>query len=133
MSKEWIKTADEIDRLRHSCHELARILDILMKALRPGMSTQDIDDMSEKLMLEIGAIPIFKGYMGGSGRPFPATLCTSINEEVVHGIPNKNKIIKEGDLVKLDIGMRYEGMVSDMARTIKIGSVSPVAERLTQV
>lgn len=133
MSKEWIKTPDEIDRLRHSCQHLAHILDTLMKSVCPGMSTKDIDDMSEKLMSEIGAIPIFKGYRGGSGRPFPATLCTSINEEVVHGIPNKNKIIKEGDLVKLDIGIRYEGMVSDMARTIMVGQVSPLAEKLTRV
>ncbi len=133
MNKEWIKTADEIDRLRHSSEQLARILDTLIKTLRPGMSTGDIDEMSEKLMLEIGAIPIFKGYGGESGHPFPATLCTSLNEEVVHGIPSKQRIIKEGDLVKLDIGMRYEGMVSDMARTIKIGTVSPLAEKLTRI
>ncbi|MFZ2984518.1 MAG: type I methionyl aminopeptidase, partial [Candidatus Moraniibacteriota bacterium] len=79
-----------------------------------------------------GGIPIFKGY-GGSGRPFPATLCTSLNEEVVHGIPSKKRIIREHDLLKLDIGMRYAGMVTDMARTVKVGTVTPQAEKLVAV
>jgi methionyl aminopeptidase len=133
MGKQWIKTEDEIRRLRASCKHLAQILDTIIKAVRPGMSTKDIDILSEKLILEVGGTPIFKGYMGGSDRPFPATLCTSINEEVVHGIPNPKRIIQEHDLLKLDIGMRYDGMVSDMARTVRVGIVSPEAEKLTTV
>lgn len=128
-----IKTEDEIACLRESGRRLAQVLATLIASVRPGMSTKEIDVLSERLILEAGGIPIFKGYMGGSDRPFPATLCTSLNDEVVHGIPNAKRIIREHDLLKLDIGMRYDGMVSDMARTIRVGTVSPEAEKLTAV
>ncbi|MEI8096824.1 MAG: type I methionyl aminopeptidase [Candidatus Moraniibacteriota bacterium] len=133
MEQQWIKTEDEIARLRESGRRLAQVLATLIASVRPGMSTKEIDILSEKLILETGGIPIFKGYMGGSDRPFPATLCTSLNEEVVHGIPNAKRIIQEHDILKLDIGMRYQGMVSDMARTIKIGTVSPEVDKLVTV
>lgn len=133
MGEEWIKTPDEIRRLRLSCQNMARILETVMRTVKPGVTTFEIDALAERLIREIGGIPIFKGYNPGGGHPFPATLCASLNDEVVHGIPSKERVIKEGDLFKIDIGMRFEGMVSDMARTIMVGDVSPLAEKLTMV
>ncbi|MDD2767049.1 MAG: type I methionyl aminopeptidase [Candidatus Moranbacteria bacterium] len=131
--KEWVKTPDEIRRLRLSCQNMARILETVMATVKPGVTTFAVDALAEKMIREIGGTPLFKGYNPGGGRPFPATLCASINDEVVHGIPSKERILKEGDLFKIDIGMRFEGMVSDMARTIMVGNVSPLAEKLTTV
>lgn len=128
MKQDWKKTDDELNRLRRSGHELARIVERLSECVKPGVSTGEIDALAEKWITEIGGIPIFKGY--GHGTPFPATICASINEEVVHGIPSFDRILKEGDLFKMDIGMRYEGMVSDMARTIGVGKISDEANRL---
>lgn len=130
MAKQWIKTEDEISRLRSSGQRLATVLATVMAAVEPGMTTEAIDTLAERLIRETGGLPIFKGYQAGSGRPFPGSLCVSLNDEVVHGIPRRDRIIKEGDLLKLDIGMRFEGMVSDMARTMAIGVVSDEAKRL---
>lgn len=133
MAKQWIKTDDEIARLRVSGQRLAVVLDQLIAAVRPGMNTLELDVLAERLIRAEGGIPIFKGYGAGSGRPFPGSVCISLNNEVVHGIPSKNRIIREGDLLKLDIGMRFEGMVSDMARTVAVGSISSEAQRLLDV
>jgi methionyl aminopeptidase len=130
---DWVKSLDEQARLRESGQRLARVLQTVIEAVRPGVSTQELDELAEKLIRAEGGTPIFKGYGSESGTPFPATLCTSLNDEVVHGIPQASRIIKEGDLVKLDIGMRFEGMVSDMARTIMVGQVSPEAQKLVSV
>jgi methionyl aminopeptidase len=128
-----IKTADEIARMRESGKRLARVLETIILTVRPGMTTKEIDEMSERLILEAEGVPIFKGYYGGSDRPFPATLCTSLNNEVVHGIPSGERIIREHDILKLDIGMRYAGMVTDMARTVMVGSVAPEVAKLVAV
>ena len=128
MKDDWKKTDDELSRLRNSGREMAKIVERLAGRVRPGISTWEIDALAERWITEIGGIPIFKGY--GHGTPFPATICASLNEEVVHGIPSRDRILKEGDLFKMDIGMRYEGMVSDMARTYAVGSVSDEAMRL---
>lgn len=128
MKQEWKKTDDELECLRHSGREMAKIVERLAEHVRPGVSTGELDELAEKWITDIGGIPIFKGY--GHGTPFPATLCASINEEVVHGIPSRDRILQEGDLFKMDIGMRYEGMVSDMARTFAVGQVSDEALRL---
>ncbi|MDP2838029.1 MAG: type I methionyl aminopeptidase [Candidatus Moranbacteria bacterium] len=133
MAKNWIKTEEEIGRLRESGKRLALVLEEVMAAVRPGMTTLEVDVLSEKLIRAAGGIPIFKGYNAGSGRPFPASLCVSLNNEVVHGIPREERVIKEGDLLKLDIGMRLEGMVSDMARTMAIGNISAEAQKLLDV
>lgn len=133
MRNDWVKTEDEIRRFRESGKRLALVLKTVVAAVRPGMTTMDIDVLAERLIREAGGIPIFKGYGAGSGEPFPASLCTSLNEEVVHGIPNSKRIIRESDLLKLDIGMRYEGMVTDMARTVAIGEISVEAKKLMNV
>ncbi len=125
-----VKTEDEIQRLRRSCARLAGVLAQVLDAAAPGVSTGELDALAETLIRKEGGIPIFKGYGAGSGTPFPATICSSINEEVVHGIPRNNRILQEGDILKVDIGMRFEGMVSDMARSIAIGKIDEKAERL---
>lgn len=132
MPKHWIKTEDEIRRLRESGRRLALVLDQVIAAVRPGMTTQEIDVLAERLIRESGGLPIFKGYNTGAATPFPASLCISLNDEVVHGIPS-DRVLEEGDLLKLDIGMRFEGMVSDMARTVPVGKVSEEAKRLLEV
>lgn len=133
MTEVFIKTEDEIARLKESGKRLAAVLETIIASVHPGITTKEIDELSEQLIHDAGGIPIFKGYRGGSGRPFPATLCTSLNEEVVHGIPKATRIVREHDILKLDIGMRYQGMVSDMARTICVGNVSPEAKKLVTV
>lgn len=133
MATPHIKTKDEIERLRESCQGLALVLQEVLAAAAPGVSTFELDELAERLIREKGGIPIFKGYGAGSGTPFPATVCSSINDEVVHGIPSKDRVLKEGDILKIDIGMRYRGMVSDMARTIGIGTISDEAARLLRV
>lgn len=130
---EWTKTDDEIGRFRESGKRLASVLKSVIDSIRPGVTTLELDVLAEKLIRETGGIPVFKGYGAGSGWPFPATLCTSLNDEVVHGIPREDRIVKEGDLLKLDIGMRFEGMVSDMARTVMVGEVSAEARKLSAV
>jgi len=129
----YIKTEEEIQSLRASCSHLARVLEKVLEQAKPGVSTLELDTVAEKLIREVGGVPIFKGYGGESGKPFPGSICISLNEEVVHGIPMSTRILKDGDVLKVDIGMRYEGMVSDMARSIAIGSVSEEAKKIMKV
>ncbi len=123
-----IKSDDEIDLMRESGRVTAFILKELEKLIKPGMSTADIDRFVEETIRERGMIPTFKGYGG-----FPASACVSINEEVVHGIPDKNRILKEGDIVSVDVGSTYKGYVSDAARTYPVGRISEKAQKLIDV
>ncbi len=123
------KTSAEIKLMREGGHLLADIIAKIGQAIIPGENTEKLDQLAEELIRKQGGDPIFKGQ-GGPENPFPATICASINEEIVHGIPQKNKIIQTGDLVKIDIGMRYKGMVTDMARTFPVGEISLVAKKL---
>ena len=123
-----IKSAREIVLMRQAGKILASVHEELGKALRPGMSTMDIDRLGEKLIRSHGCIPSFKNYNG-----YPASICVSVNDEVVHGIPSKHRIIREGDIVSLDAGVIYHGYDSDAARTHAIGKITPEAEKLIQV
>lgn len=123
-----IKSAREIELMRESCRLLAQVHDELGKAIRPGMSTLDIDTLGEKLIRDLGCVPNFKDYHG-----YPASICVSVNEEVVHGIPNRHRILKEGDIVSLDAGLIYHGYHSDAARTHAVGKISPEAQKLIDV
>jgi len=122
-----IKTTEEISIMAEGGKILAQIIKELVKRVKPGITTKELDELAEKLIFKSGGQPSFKGYQG-----FPATLCTSINEEIVHGIPTKKKI-KEGDILSLDIGMKYKGYHSDMAVTIPVGKISLEAQRLIRV
>lgn len=123
-----IKSAREIELMRESCRLLAHVHDELGKAIKPGMSTLDIDTLGEKMIRELGCVPNFKDYHG-----YPASICVSVNDEVVHGIPSKHRILKEGDIVSLDAGLIYHGYHSDAARTHAVGKISPEAEKLIEV
>ncbi len=114
--------------MRTACRNLAVLHEELKEFVRPGVSTLEIDRKGEELIRKMGCEPNFKGYDG-----YPATVCVSVNDEVVHGIPSKDKVIREGDIVSLDTGMIYKGWHSDGARTWGVGKVSEEAERLMKI
>ena len=120
-----IKSEREIDLIRQSCHLLAQVHEELRQFIRPGISTKEIDDFGESLILKVGGKPNFKNYNG-----YPASICVSVNEEVVHGIPRADHILNEGDIVSLDCGLIYKGYHSDAARTYGVGKISPDLEKL---
>ena len=113
-----IKTARELEKVHNE----------LAKVIRPGISTWEIDHIGEKLIRDLGCIPSFLNYQG-----YPASICVSVNDEVVHGIPSKKHILKEGDIVSLDVGLIYKGFHSDAARTHAVGQISPDAQKLIDV
>lgn len=120
-----IKSSQEIEKMRKAGKILATVHQQLGKEIKPGMSTLDIDRLGEEMIRSYGCIPSFKNYCG-----YPASICVSVNEEVVHGIPNANRIIKEGDIVSLDAGVIYEGYHSDAARTVAVGEITKEARAL---
>jgi methionyl aminopeptidase len=127
-----IKTEKEIETMRKAGRALAEIMCQLEKEIRPGVDTLQLDKLAQELVFAHGGVPAFKGY-GGGKNPFPATICASINDEVVHGIPDDKKILCEGDLLKIDIGINIDGYFSDMARTFPVGKISDEAEKLIEV
>ena len=120
-----IKTAREIELMRKAGHLLEQVHNELAGMIRPGISTLDIDKAGEKLIRQMGCIPNFLNYNG-----YPASICVSVNEEVVHGIPSRHRILQEGDIVSLDAGLIYQGYHSDAARTHAGGQISPEALKL---
>ena len=122
-----IKSAREIELMRESCKLLADVFQNLEQSIRPGMSTKDIDNLGEKLIRGHGCIPNFLHYNG-----YPASVCVSVNDEVVHGIPRKERILQDGDIVSLDAGLIYKGYHSDMARTFAVGTVTNEAQLLIE-
>lgn len=127
---DWIKTEAELDGLRESGRRLAAVVTELSAMAVPGTTTATLGDAADTLIRKQGGVPIFKGYGAEWGKPFPAVVCLSLNDEVVHGIPSASRTLSEGDILKIDIGMRFQGMVTDMARTFPIGVVSDSASRL---
>jgi methionyl aminopeptidase len=118
------KTDAEIKAMGESARIVARILDELRPLIQPGVRTRDLDAFAERRTRELGAKPAFKGYRG-----YPASVCISVNEEIIHGIPSA-RALKAGDLVSLDFGVLYEGFYGDAARSFPVGAVSPLAARL---
>ena len=123
-----IKSGREIELMREAGRILAQVHEDLGKMLKPGISTLDIDRAGERMIRGYGCVPSFKNYHG-----YPASICVSVNDEVVHGIPNKHRLLKEGDIVSLDAGVIYNGYHSDAARTYAIGKVGPEVQQLIQV
>ena len=123
-----IKSAREIELMRESCKLLEDVFYQMEQAIRPGISTKDIDRLGEKLIRKHGCEPNFLNYNG-----YPASICVSVNDEVVHGIPTDDFILQEGDIVSLDAGLIYKGYHSDMARTFGVGQISEEAAKLIQV
>lgn len=122
-----LKSKEEVAKIAKASRIVAESLEALQGYLKPGMTTKDLDLFVEKQIRERGGTPAFKGY-----RNYPATLCISVNEEVVHGIPS-DRVIKEGDIVGLDLGAIYDGFYGDSAVTVSVGEVKPEAKRLIEV
>jgi len=127
-----LKSRDEIERMRKASAIVAEILAEVRSRVRPGVSTAELDALAEESTLKKGARPAFKGYTVG-GRVFPASICISINDEVVHGIPSERRVLQAGDIVGLDFGVCYEGYYGDAAMTVPVGRVTAEAERLMSV
>lgn len=121
------KSKDEILAIKQANQMVARILSELGGMIRPGIQTKELNSYAEKRCREMGAVPAFKGYRG-----FPASLCSSINEEIVHGIPS-SRHLREGDIISLDFGVVYNGFYGDAARTFPVGKVSSLAKKLIEV
>jgi methionyl aminopeptidase len=122
-----LKSPREIELMRRSGKITATVLTALMKAARPGMTTSELDRMAEEGIRRAGGVPTFKGYNG-----FPGSICTSVNEEVVHGIPGP-RVLRDGDLLSIDIGTTLDGYVSDSAATVAVGKISAEAQQLLDV
>ena len=122
-----LKSEPEIETMRVASKIVATVLKEINDITEAGMTTADLDDYAEKRIREMGATPSFKGYHG-----FPASICASVNDEVVHGIPRKRKKIHSGDVVKIDTGAYYEGFHGDSCITIAVGKVKPDAQRLIE-
>ena len=123
-----LKNAEQIGHIQVAAEYVGRVLIELGRAVKPGVSTGDLDDIAEDLCQQWGVIPAFKGMYG-----FPKAVCISVNEEVVHGIPSKERVLKEGDIVSTDFGILSHGFFGDAARTWAVGAVSEEAQRLMDV
>ena len=123
-----LRTAEEIKILGEANRIVARILRTLKLAVEPGISTKELELLAEDLIRKEGAISAFKGYHG-----YPASICTSINEEVVHGIPSKERILKNGDIISIDLGVKFRGYYGDATVTCPVGAIDNEAKKLIQV
>lgn len=123
-----IKSEREIELMRESCKRLAIMHKELEEKIRPGITTKDLDDLAEKILKQMGCVSNFKDYNG-----YPAQICVSVNDEVVHGIPSRKRVLQEGDIVSIDAGLIYHGYHSDAARTHGVGKISPEAQKLIDV
>src|SRR6187401_1928319 len=125
-----IKRPEEVARMRHAGLILVDVLDALQAALAPGVSTAELDAIADDIIARAGAVPSFKGY--GSNPPFPASICASINDEVVHGIPSPHRRVRDGDVVSLDVGCIWQGWHADCARTWAVGPVPHAVSQLIE-
>ncbi len=123
-----LRSQREIAKLRAANLMVAQVLRLVKKSVEPGVTTAALDKLAEDEIVRQGAIPAFKGYAG-----FPATLCTSVNHEIVHGIPSKKRKLKEGDIISIDVGVKLDGYFGDAAITVPVGAVSKAAQKLMRV
>jgi methionyl aminopeptidase len=121
-----LKSRSEIEKMAVACRIVAEVLEVLVRAVRPGLTTLELDALAEQSIRTRGGVPAFKGYRG-----FPNTLCVSLNEQVVHGIPSKRRL-RAGDIVGLDLGAKWEGYYGDAAVTIPVGQISSEAQNLLE-
>jgi methionyl aminopeptidase len=119
---------EEVALIRESAQIVGRCLHALAREVRPGVTTLDLDRIAERFIRDQGGEPAFLGYRG-----FPASICASVNEEVVHGIPSKKRVLRDGDVISLDIGVKKAGFYGDAARTFAVGATTPETERLLEV
>ncbi|MFA5933855.1 MAG: type I methionyl aminopeptidase [Candidatus Paceibacterota bacterium] len=130
----FIKTPEEIEKLREGGKRLAEILYKVKDKVAPGISTHELDLYAYELIRRGGDEPAFLNYKPeGASHPYPASLCTSINNEVVHGIPKINRVLKEGDVISIDLGLKHKGLYTDMALTVPVGIISKASAKLLEV
>jgi methionyl aminopeptidase len=122
-----IKNQEELAKMRQAGRIVAEVFELMREKIRPGVTTGELDAAAERLIRKRGAIPLFKGYGG-----FPATICASVNEEVIHGIPGK-RVLQEGDIVSVDVGAKINGFCGDAARTFPVGRIAPEVQQLLDV
>jgi methionyl aminopeptidase len=127
-----LKSPSEIEKMRRASRIVAEVLDMMREQVAPGVTTAELDDMAEKIIRGYNAIPSFLGYPPGSVYPFPATICASINEELVHGIPGP-RALQEGDIISIDVGAILDGYHGDAAVTLPVGRISPETQKLLNV
>lgn len=125
---ENTKNEKQLQFMRNSCEITAKVLNSLKEMIRPGLNTKDLDTEARKLTKKMGATPAFLGYMG-----YPSAVCVSVNEQVVHGIPDGSRVLKEGDIVSVDFGVKYNGFYGDSAFTAGVGAVNDTAVKLMKV
>jgi len=123
-----IKTSSEIEILKESAKIVSEVLNKVKSYVKAGVTTKDLENIASKEMNRLGVESAFLGYRG-----FPGKICTSINDELVHGIPNEKKVIKEGDIVKIDIGIKHKGFYGDIAETVPVGNISEDVKRLLEI
>jgi len=123
-----LKSLQEIEKIHKACQIVANVLQIMRTKVRAGITTKELDDLAEQIIREAGAKPAFKGYRG-----YPCSLCTSVNEQVVHGIPSKEVILRQGDIISIDVGAVVDGFYGDAAITVPVGQISTVAEHLIKI
>ncbi len=128
------KTPAEVEKMRRSGLLVWQILEELKKMVEPGVTTYDLERAAEKMMADAGARPAFKGYyVPAAGRQYNFVLCTSVNSEIIHGLPSAKRVLRDGDIVSIDTGVCLEGYYGDSASTVPVGRISPEAERLLRV
>ena len=129
-----IKSKEEIEIMRQGGRILADVLQKVSQPVKAGISAADLDKLARELIFSSGGRPSFLNYKpGGSGEGYPAALCVSVNDEIVHGLPKDDKIISEGDIVKLDLGVEYKKLLTDATVMVGVGKISAVAEKIMRV
>jgi methionyl aminopeptidase len=122
-----LKSPEEIEKIAESCRIVAKTLDALKVVVRPGITTKEIEDVADSYIRQRGGVPAFRGYRG-----YPASICASVNEEVIHGIPSK-RVLREGDIVGIDLGVYKDGFYGDGAVTVPVGRIDPDVEKLIRI
>lgn len=127
-----IRNNEEHNGMRESNRIACEVLDLIEKNVRPGVKTIELDRLAEEHIKAQGAIPAFKGYRQGNSSPYPGSICASVNQEVVHGIPGE-RVLREGDILSVDVGVNKNGFFGDSARTFPVGTITPEIERLLKI
>ena len=131
--KIFLKTEDEIELMRRANQLVGKTLGELAKHIKPGVNTLQLDRIADEFIRDHGAVPTFKGFPNPYGNPFPASICTSVNDAVVHGVPNEKTVLKDGDIISIDCGTLLDGFNGDSAYTFCVGDVSPEVKQLLKV
>jgi len=127
-----LKSEAELEKMRRAARIVAEVLESMHEWVEPGVTTAELDELAESLIRKRNAVPSFKGYPPGSAHPFPASICASVNEELVHGVPGP-RVLREGDIFSVDVGAFLDGYHGDAAITLPVGQISPEAQRLLDV